>query len=210
MSRSSVLILLVAAGCVSDYEYARVHDNYRREQSINAQNVKLIASLKTRIETLEQEKKALHLEVAKRDELLSAYRKHLEWTRLIPGAEISSEGNLILAGDVLFLPGSHELTPAGKSALLQVAQVLKQEASRISEVRIEGHSDSSPIRKTKDKYDSNMHLSFMRAYAVHGFLLSESGVDASRFSIAAFGEYRPRADEAASNRRVEIRVLPSE
>ena len=132
------------------------------------------------------------------------------WARLIPGAEVSSEGNLILKGDIIFQPGSHELTSQGKATLGDVASVLTSESGNISTVRIDGHTDSMPIRKTRDKYDSNMQLSFLRAYEVYRFFEKHSRLDPAKLHIAAFGEHRPRSEDPTENRRVEILVLPEE
>ena len=204
------LLLVLAAGCVSDEQYARVYDSYRRQLRANQENLKTIQALKTLNRKLQQEKKALQAEIDKRDLWLEAWSRRLEWTKHLPDAVVSESGDLVLAGDVLFLPGSHDLSPAGKARLLQVARVLAQEKHRIKEVRIEGHSDKFPIRKTRDKYDSNMELSFMRAYAVYRLLLEKSGLEENKFSIAAYGEHRPRSENPAENRRVEIRVLIAE
>jgi len=202
------LVIVFVAGCVPDEQYAAVQDNYRRSENRSRENVKTVAELKLKIDSLEQEKKALKLEIARRDEMLATYRSHLEWAKLIPGAEVSSEGNLILKGDIIFQPGSHELTAQGRSALDEVAKVLSSESPNISTIRIDGHTDSTPIRKTKDKYDSNMELSFMRAYSVYTHLAEKSHVDPARFYIAAFGDTRPRSNDLSDNRRVEILVQP--
>lgn len=205
------VILLTAAvacmGCISDEQYAKTYDGYRRQLRVNEENAKTIAALKIAKDKLEQEKKALQVEVRKRDEWLKTWSRRLEWAKHLPDAEISQEGNLILPEGVLYLPGSHELNPAGKARLIKVAEVLKAEAERVAEVLVEGHTDKTPIRKTKDKYDSNMYLSFMRAYSAYNMLIEKSGLDESMFSIAAYGEHKPRSNDAAENRRVEIRVL---
>ncbi|HHN45855.1 MAG TPA: OmpA family protein [Planctomycetes bacterium] len=202
--------LVLLAGCYSDDQYAAVQDAYRRSENRNREFMKRSAELELNIDRLNQEKTALKLEIARREEILKTYRTHLEWARLIPGSEVSSEGSLILRGDIVFLPGSHELTPQGKAALDEVARVISAESHKISSVRIDGHSDAAPIRKTRDKYDSNMHLSFMRAYEVYKHLEEKSRIDPAKLSIAAFGPNRPRSADAGENRRVEILVLHSE
>lgn len=211
MQVKSLLVTLVAAGvvgCVPDEHYAALQDSCRRAENRVSEFRKSVGELRLKIDSLEQEKKALRLEIARRDEMLAAYRSHLEWAKLIPGAEVSEEGSLILKGDIIFQPGSHELAPQGRATLDEVARVLASEARNIATVRIDGHTDASPIRKTKDKYDSNMELSFMRAYYVYKYLLERSHLDPAKVHIEAFGETRPRSTDPSENRRVEINVLP--
>ena len=76
-------------------------------------------------------------------------------------------------------------------------------------VRIDGHTDSDPI-KVSD-WDSNWRLSYARARAVQKVLI-EAGVPEERTFVAAFGEFSSRApnDSAANkqkNRRVELVLL---
>ncbi len=123
------------------------------------------------------------------------------------GADVSMrDKNIVVsvAGDVLFPSGSADLKSSAKSTLDQIASVLN---SRYSSSRIEvaGHTDSDPLRKTKDKWTDNENLSAQRALAVERYL-SSKGVAANRMHIAGYGPAMPRGDKASS-RRVEIVVL---
>ena len=69
-------------------------------------------------------------------------------------------------------------------------------------IRIEGHTDSDPIRKSGHK--SNYHLGFERAFAVREYLVSK-GVGAERVSLSSYGPSQPRQSKASS-RRVQIVV----
>lgn len=76
-------------------------------------------------------------------------------------------------------------------------------------VRVEGHTDSTPISTAR--YPSNWELSAARASAVAARLM-QRGVAPARVSIAGFGGERPVADNAtpdgrAQNRRVDIVIL---
>ncbi len=76
-------------------------------------------------------------------------------------------------------------------------------------VRVEGHTDSTPISTAR--YPSNWELSASRASAVAARLM-QRGVAPARVSIAGFGGERPVADNAtpdgrAQNRRVDIVIL---
>lgn len=112
------------------------------------------------------------------------------------------EVSAVVEGDILFDSGSVKLKPSARSTLDQIARVLNGEYSgRL--VRVEGHTDTDPIRKSEWK--TNTRLSAERAMAVRDYLISK-GVAADRMYIAGFGEIRPKSSKAQS-RRVEITVL---
>lgn len=107
-----------------------------------------------------------------------------------------------IAGDVLFRSGQVEVTSEGRRRLDQVASNLNsQYAGRT--IRVEGYTDTDPIRKSG--WQSNEHLSAMRALAVEKYLVSK-GVDNNRIYSAGFGPSRPKGTKAES-RRVEIVIL---
>jgi chemotaxis protein MotB len=118
----------------------------------------------------------------------------------------NSSGDLVVAvaGDVLFDSGKATLKGSAKSSLDQVAGVLNSRWSS-HPIRVEGHTDADPIKKSKWK--SNEHLSAERALAVETYLTSK-GVDNSRMYSAAFGPDKPRGSKDQS-RRVEIVILAS-
>ena len=77
-------------------------------------------------------------------------------------------------------------------------------------VRIEGHTDDTPIRTAR--FASNWELSTARASAVVARFI-EQRVNPRRLSAAGYGEFHPRASNAtadgrASNRRVDVVVIP--
>ena len=123
----------------------------------------------------------------------------------IPGvtAEYSGgEVTISVASDVLFDSGEASLKRVAKDSLQQVAAVLRASYGA-RPVRIEGYTDTDPIKKSGHK--SNYHLGFERAYSDRDFLVS-TGVPAERISLASFGPDRPRSSKSDS-RRVEIVVL---
>jgi flagellar motor protein MotB len=106
---------------------------------------------------------------------------------------------------VTFNSGSTKLLDTSHKVLRKVADVLKGQFAG-KRFYIEGHTDTDPINKTKDQFNSNRHLSAMRADAVATFLIQQ-GVPASSIVIVGFGEHDPRdAKTKAQNRRVEIVV----
>ncbi len=111
-------------------------------------------------------------------------------------------------GDVLFASGKVDLKSSAKKTLSDIAGVLKREYGSQT-VRVEGYTDSDPIKKSGWK--DNIELSAQRAMAVERYLASQ-GVDDERMYSAGFGQANPRASNAtpagkAQNRRVEIVVV---
>ncbi len=113
----------------------------------------------------------------------------------------TGEVTIAVASDVLFPSGKTNLKGAAKQSLDQVANVLARSYAEHF-VRIEGYTDTDPIRKSG--HQSNYHLGFERAYAVRDYLISR-GVDPARVSVASYGPSRSLSTKAAS-RRVEIVV----
>lgn len=103
--------------------------------------------------------------------------------------------------------GQSDLSPEAAGMLTRVAGVL---ASVPNAVRIEGHTDTTPIRTSR--YASNWELSTARATRVVSFLIEQGGVSPARLSAAGYGEFRPRGDNTtaegrARNRRVDLVLL---
>ena len=120
----------------------------------------------------------------------------------VSGTVGAGEVTAAIASDVLFDSGKATLKAGAKRTLEAVASVLETSyAGR--PIRISGHTDSDPIRKSG--HQSNHHLAFDRAYAVRQHLVS-NGVAAGRMYVASYGPDRPKAMKAES-RRVEIVVI---
>jgi chemotaxis protein MotB len=106
---------------------------------------------------------------------------------------------------VTFDSGSTTLKETSHRTLRSVADVLRSKfAGR--RYYIEGHTDTDPIAKTKDKFRSNRHLSVERADSVARYLVSQ-GVPESAIVVVGYGQYDPSDSRTkANNRRVEIVV----
>jgi flagellar motor protein MotB len=130
----------------------------------------------------------------------------------IEGIEVESgargEVTVRVPGDILFASGKAELKSSAKKTLSDIAAVLKTKYGDQT-VRVEGYTDSDPIKKSK--WEDNLQLSAARAMAVHRHLQS-LGVDKERLYSAGFGATNFRASNStpqgkAQNRRVEIVVI---
>ncbi len=123
------------------------------------------------------------------------------------------EGPVLLFPEkILFDSGMATIKPNGEKALRKVVEFLRENPS-IS-IRIDGHTDTDPIVRTKHLWDSNHHLSAARSLSVFHFLTKSERMPEKRVHVAGFGPNRPIASNSTSagkkeNRRVEFLILPT-
>jgi chemotaxis protein MotB len=78
-----------------------------------------------------------------------------------------------LPGDVLFASGSDVLSGEGDKILLQVAEVIQNDAAlRDRQYQVAGHTDDQPLKRAADTFHDNWGLSLMRARQVLVFLVA--------------------------------------
>mgnify|MGYP001582064753 FL=1 len=95
------------------------------------------------------------------------------------------------------------MTSVGNDLIKQVFDLLQQFNYN---VKIEGHTDNSPIRI--EQFPSNWELSAARAAEVARELV-EAGSSPTQLSVEGFSQYRPKMPNysrqaRATNRRIEI------
>jgi chemotaxis protein MotB len=118
-------------------------------------------------------------------------------------------GGIVLEGDIIFSPGSSTLSKKGKDTLKRLAALLNTEKYREYFVRVDGHTDDTPVVKTVKENIDNWFLSARRAHAVL-VELKELGVSPDRLFVAGYGQYHPIVPNkpgnkgTPENRRVEI------
>jgi chemotaxis protein MotB len=174
---------------------------------------------------LEQQKKALD-EYAQRAKQLEETRKRFDMLRSKLqkltefGLKVETRDNRMLIqlpGDVLFDSGSATLRGEGKTILLQIADVLRNDAQLAQrEFQVAGHTDSKPLRG--GTFIDNWGLSAMRARSVVTLLTTPTadnggGLNPAKWSAAGYAETDPVAtndtDEGRKrNRRVELVIQP--
>lgn len=108
-----------------------------------------------------------------------------------------------LPGDIFFNSGAATIMSPAKSSLDKVAAALKKDYAG-KQVRVEGHTDTDPIRKSKWK--NNQELSEARAKSVRDYLVGK-GVPANLVDTKGYGSDKPRGQDKSRNRRVEVVVL---
>ena len=78
-----------------------------------------------------------------------------------------------LPGDVLFASGRDDLRKDGEKILLQVAEVIQNDAAlRDRQYQVAGHTDDQPLKRAADTFHDNWGLSLMRARQVLVFLVA--------------------------------------
>ena len=119
--------------------------------------------------------------------------------------------SVVLPSSVLFNSGQTKLRKSAKSSLSKVCRILEKDFPNET-IRVEGHTDSDPIKRTKQLYRSNWELSAVRSATVLHYLIDNCHLDPTKLYLAGFGEFQPVASnknkkDKKKNRRVEIVVL---
>lgn len=129
---------------------------------------------------------------------------------LIDKVDITGDSNEVvisLKDNVLFAPGSAELSPTAKGLMSSIADLMKQIS--FGQLIIEGHTDSDPIHNAQ--FNDNLELSMVRAYNV-AEVFNTAGFDQKKVLPVGYGDNFPVApnDTAANkakNRRVVLTIL---
>ena len=129
----------------------------------------------------------------------------------VKGTTVTQEAGRIrvrLSNSLLFDPGKARLRKGARTTLAQIGNILKSRY-RKSVVGVEGHTDSTPVVRSKKSFADNHDLSIQRARAVFDYLKTTAGIPESRLFVAGYGAIHPEASNKtrqgrAQNRRVEI------
>jgi flagellar motor protein MotB len=120
-------------------------------------------------------------------------------------------GMLRFKNDFTFDAGSDQLKPGASAVLGKLADILNTNSAAKFEVKVVGHTDNTPVVRTKAKFGTNLMLSVYRSASLRNALVKD-GVSARRFQIAGYGEFRPVVVNgnkgATENRRVELFLTP--
>lgn len=129
-----------------------------------------------------------------------------------PGIRVVGD-RFVFESEVLFDVGQAAISPAGRAEMDKLASAIGDLEREIPPeipwvMRIDGHTDKSPIRG--GRFASNWELSSSRAIAVVQYLITK-GVSPDRLVAAGFGEFQPidkgeDADALRRNRRIELKL----
>lgn len=207
---TGLLGLLAAAalgfgGCTNTLkeENAQLRENNAKLETERSELLKTSAAEQAARAEAEGKAAAKEGEVARLQQELAARQAQPPVGREVsPPSRSGGSTRTILAGDVLFGPGSVTLTSGGKKEVDKVIADFKSKHSGDS-IIVEGYTDSDPIKKSS--FASNKALSQARAEAVERYIISK-GVSSSRISAVGKGSESPKSTKAAS-RRVEIVIV---
>ena len=209
--------------CEADYAAALQQiDELKRqltERGVNLENMSA---------SLAEQRKALE-EYARRTEQLDAIRRRFEvlqqklqkLTQLGLQVEVRNNRMMIrLPGDVLFDSGQDKLKKEGTDILLQVAEVVRNDADLSKRnFQVAGHTDSKPL--AGGTFKDNWGLSAMRARSVTVLLTTPTtdkspggGLATKNWSAAGYADTDPVSTNETEegrkkNRRVELVVQPN-
>ncbi len=130
-----------------------------------------------------------------------------------PGVQVVGD-RFVFQSEVLFPPGSADMTSAGQDQIRALATTLKGLVTEIPStipwiVRVDGHADRNPVAP-RGPFASNWELSSARAINVVKLLISD-GVPANHLAATGFAEFQPldgtdSPESFAKNRRIELRL----
>jgi chemotaxis protein MotB len=173
-----------------------------------------VKSQETQIADLGQK---LNIALASKVEELSQYRSEFfgELRGILgnrPDIRVVGD-RFVFQSEVLFAPGSADLTDAAKKELDPVIAALKQIAAKIPPninwiVLVSGHTDHNPI--STPLFPSNWELSTARALSVVRYAIA-NGIPGNRLAAAGFADTQPidpgtSPDAYRRNRRIELKL----
>jgi chemotaxis protein MotB len=120
----------------------------------------------------------------------------------------------VFSSEVLFDPGSADLSGPGQRQIAGIAATLRSLANEIPDgidwvLRVDGHTDNVPL-SGQGEFRDNWELSQARALSVVRYMTNFLGFPPNRLSANGFGQYQPIAagDSSAAraaNRRIELK-----
>ena len=170
---------------------------------------------------LEQEKESLRAKLTEIESELQRIREQSQRSiaaiqerfKDTVGAVLDEAGRLTLdvKGKILFETGSAILSAEGKELLDAITEevLLNVDYSDYA-IRIEGHTDNTPIGGSALR---NWNLSTERAIAAVKYLQEHANVSAERLAATGYAFYQPidtaeTPEAKAKNRRIEIILVP--
>jgi chemotaxis protein MotB len=167
----------------------------------------------------EREKRIRDLEdlIKKKEEAVSALRKKIaDALKGFNSSELTvseKDGKVYvsLSDKLLFKTGSFQVDDKGKSAIVQLSEVLNKQLE--IGIVVEGHTDNKAYINPKGDIKNNWDLSVMRATSVTDILINDGGVDPKRITPSGHAEFFPietndTSEGRAKNRRIEIVLSP--
>jgi flagellar motor protein MotB len=221
-------ILLWTPACVPLSQYKKLEQRCEEQEAY-------VVGHKDKVRELEQREQVMTLRAREQERQLELLRARLEKSErlrnrmnesmqaqpmmasapveqappTVVGLTVNPATNgLVMESGLLFSPGSATLKANGRKVLDRVRNELNKPEYMDKSIRIDGHTDDSPIQRSRGKNASNWDLAGKRALAVLHYL-EATGVDPNRLSFSGYGPHQPidsgsSKASKAKNRRVEI------
>lgn len=180
-----------------------------RAEQRNAEQTALIERLETELRKLRARDPTEH--DRQRREFFIELRRQLPLSTLY---DVQND-RLIIASDPVFIFGKGELGAEGQERLAPLMQTFRDLVDKLPEsfpwrIRVEGHSDSRPL-KTNPKFDNNWELSVARSVSMLQYMV-EQGFPEDRLSAVGLADthLRDPGDSKAAhrrNRRIEVHLI---
>lgn len=203
------LIAFLVAGCAST-ELKKENEELKKQlASSQAHEKQLESGLKAKDDELKKQQENYEKEIADLRVKFADEGKNGD----ISIKKVKGGLSVSVADRLFFATGSAELTLSGKRVLDKIATVIKKMADRA--VRIDGHTDSRPIKKGSNLYQvypTNWELGAARAVNVVRYLTEKAGVSTEIISATSYSKYHPIESNdtrkgRAKNRRIEIILI---
>ncbi len=196
-------VTLTTAELETELEKRRAEQRSLHDEIINVSGEK--SQLLVQLEQEQQSKKQITNLKTRLEQELNESRVEI--------SQLKNQMTVIqLTSDILFSPGSAQIKQDGQKVLSIIAESLNAYPDRF--ISVEGHTDSVPIVQNS-RYESNWELSAARGLAAVNYFQKNSQVDPRRMKIVGYGQYHPISSNRSAegrklNRRIEIKMLPSE
>lgn len=223
LGRAALVLAVVAVAAASvGCNQAQLEERNAALQKQLEQELAKSADLQAQNETLKAQNEGLTSELDRARAVKAApgtavpptgraARTKPEFGEGIETAMIGGELTVTLPEAILFDSGKATLKADARRHLDKIIAVLNKDYAG-DKIRVEGHTDSQPIAKSRKLWQDNWDLACNRSMEVVRYLTSK-GIDAKRVYAAGFGPYKPVATNnsaagRAKNRRVVIVVYP--
>jgi len=204
--------LALILGCQDDANIKMIEELQDQNADLKAQNDDLINRLNSCMSGRDSDRSTiLSLEQRLRDAQRQPVVVNEPPSRdLPPNWQSSGDGTIKwvnVGSDILFDSGRATLKRAGRDKLGEIVSQIRSNFPN-DEVWVVGHTDTDPIKVTKNLWADNLDLSCNRAMTVYRELMKD-GLDPQRMYAAGQGEYNPlvandSSAAKAQNRRVQI------
>jgi outer membrane protein OmpA-like peptidoglycan-associated protein len=208
---AALAALTAGVGCVPLSEHRKLEARFEDQQ-------KFVDAHRNEVKEFEKRERFLTLQLSekqKENELLKTRLQKSEVLRAEQGSTMPAaaapekaitlgggfvinpkSGGIVLEHDILFSQGKSELKPSGKAEIDKLIAKLNSAEFANYAVRVDGHTDSDPVSKSKATNVDNWGLSAHRALVVLRYMESH-GISSGRLYCAGFGSQKPLSGSIA-------------